>query len=182
MMTYQIPDSIRQIAMRGEFNEFDLNYFFEAKVQDGQKVEDARFTNESEVAKWVQLIRGSYLPTNLDDLKLGQDKRPPMPFSDARLLNVLNHTFWFLPNVASCYAMYNLLMDDNFFRDYKIIVAAGTKAGIGLDALGPVRAAMENPLETKTITLSCGKLTTGVTVKPWTGVFMLRNMKSPETY
>lgn len=182
MMTYQIPDSIRQIAMRGEFNEFDLNYFFEAKVQDGQKVEDARFTNESEVAKWVQLIRGSYLPSNLDDLKLGQDKRPPMPFSDARLLNVLNHTFWFLPNVASCYAMYNLLMDDNFFRDYKIIVAAGTKAGIGLDALGPVRAAMENPLETKTITLSCGKLTTGVTVKPWTGVFMLRNMKSPETY
>jgi hypothetical protein len=182
MMTYQIPDSIRQIAMRGEFNEFDLNYFFEAKLQDGQKVEDARFTNESEVAKWVQLIRGSYLPSNLDDLKLGQDKRPPMPFSDARLLNVLNHTFWFLPNVASCYAMYNLLVDDNFFRDYKIIVAAGTKAGIGLDALGPVRAAMENPLETKTITLSCGKLTTGVTVKPWTGVFMLRNMKSPETY
>ena len=42
-------------------------------------------------------------------MKLGQDKRPPMPFSDTRLLNVLSHTFWFLPNVASCYAMYNLL-------------------------------------------------------------------------
>ena len=41
---------------------------------------------------------------------------------------------------------------------------------------------MGNPLETKSITLSCGKLTTGVTVKPWTGVFMLRNLKSPETY
>ena len=36
--------------------------------------------------------------------------------------------------------------------------------------------------ESKTITLSCGKLTTGVTVKPWTGIFMLRNLKSPETY
>ena len=46
----------------------------------------------------------------------------------------------------------------------------------------PVQAAMGNPLATKTITLSCGKLTTGVTVKPWTGVFMLRNLKSPETY
>ena len=41
---------------------------------------------------------------------------------------------------------------------------------------------MDDPLATKTITLSCGKLTTGVTVKPWTGVFMLRNLKSPETY
>ena len=44
------------------------------------------------------------------------------------------------------------------------------------------QASMADPLETKTITLSCGKLTTGVTVKPWTGIFMLRNLKSPETY
>ncbi len=41
---------------------------------------------------------------------------------------------------------------------------------------------MANPLESKTITLSCGKLTTGVTIRPWTGIFMLRNLKSPETY
>ena len=182
MLTYQIPDSIRQIAMGGEFNEFDLNVFFGAKVAKGEKVETAQFTYRDEVNKWVQLIRGSYLPSNVDDMKLGQDKRPPMPYSDTRLLNVLNHTLWFLPNVASCFAMGNLLAEDHFFRDYKIIVCAGAKAGIGLDALAPVMAAMGNPLATKTITLSCGKLTTGVTVKPWTGVFMLRNMKSPETY
>ncbi len=182
MLTYQIPESIRQIAMDGEFNEFDLNVFFSAKAQKGEKVENARFTYENEVNKWVQLIRGSYLPSNVDDMKLGQDKRPPMPFSDTRLLNVLNHTLWFLPNVASCYAMYNLLSQDNFFKDYKIIICAGTKAGIGVAALEPVQKAMGNPLATKTITLSCGKLTTGVTVKPWTGVFMLRNLKSPETY
>lgn len=182
MLTYQIPDSIRQIAMNGEFNEFDLNVFFSAKVEKGEKVENARFTYENEVNKWLQLIRGSYLPSNVDDLKLGQDKRPPMPYSDTRLLHVLNHTLWFLPNVASCWAMYNLLMQDNFFRDYKVIVCAGAKAGIGVAALEPVRNAMGDPLKTKTITLSCGKLTTGVTVKPWTGVFMLRNLKSPETY
>jgi hypothetical protein len=41
---------------------------------------------------------------------------------------------------------------------------------------------MKNPLETKTITLSCGKLTTGVSVPPWTGILMLRNASSPETY
>jgi hypothetical protein len=62
-------------------------------------------------------------------------------------------------------------------------VAAGTKAGIGVNALPPVQDAMtDNPLESKTITLSCGKLTTGVTVKPWTGILMLRNSSSPETY
>lgn len=118
-------------------------------------------------------------------MKLGQDKRPPMPYSDTRLLNVLSHTLWFLPNVASCQAMYNLMMQKQnaWFHDrYRIIVCAGTKAGIGLDALTPVRNAMGDPLKTQTITLSCGKLTTGVTVKPWTGVFMLRNLKSPETY
>ena len=180
MLTYRIPDSIRQIAMQGEFNEFDLNIFFSAKG----KGEDARFVYENEVQKWLDLIRGSYLPSNVDDMKLGQDKRPPMPYSDTRLLNVLSHTLWFLPNVASCFAMYNLLMQKQnaFYHDYRINVCAGTRAGIGLDALAPVLKSMGDPLKTKTITLSCGKLTTGVTVKPWTGVFMLRNLKSPETY
>lgn len=180
MLTYRIPESIRQIALQGEYDEFDLNVFFSAKG----KGDDAKFTYENEVQKWLDLIRGSYLPSSVDDLKLGQDKRPPMPFSDTRLLNVLSHTLWFLPNVASCQAMANLLAQKQnvFYHDYTVNVCAGTGAGIGLDALAPVQASMGNPLETKTITLSCGKLTTGVTVRPWTGVFMLRNLKSPETY
>lgn len=183
LMTYKIPDSIRQIAMQGEFDEFDLNVFFSAKTEKNRP-ESAKFVYENEVQKWLDLIRGAYLPSNVDDLKLGQDKRPPMPYSDVRLMNVLTHTLWFLPNVASCYAMYNLLMQkqNNFYHEFTINVCAGTKAGIGLDALTPVERSMGNPLETKTITLSCGKLTTGVTIRPWTGVFMLRNLKSPETY
>lgn len=181
MLTYRIPDSIRQIAMQGEFDEFDLNVFFSAKGKGAE----ARFTYENEVQKWLDLIRGSYLPASVDDLKLGQDKRPPMPYSDTRLLNVLSHTMWFLPNVASCQAMANLLaqkQNSHYNQKYKVIVCAGTKAGIGLDALAPVQAAMGDPLVTNTITLSCGKLTTGVTIRPWTGIFMLRNLKSPETY
>ena len=180
MLTYRIPDSIRQIAMQGEFDEFDLNVFFSATGKGAE----ARFKYENEVQKWLDLIRGAYLPSSVDDMKLGQDKRPPMPYSDTRLLNVLSHTMWFLPNVASCQAMANLLAQkqNTFYHDYKINVCAGTGAGIGLDALAPVQVSMGNPLETKTITLSCGKLTTGVTVKPWTGIFMLRNLKSPETY
>jgi hypothetical protein len=107
-----------------------------------------------------------------------------MPFSDSRLLNVLTHTFWFLPTVASCHAMKNLMSNrhNNFYHEYGVIVAAGNNAGLGVEALPPVYKAMGNPLKTKTITLSCGKLTTGVSVKPWSGIFMLRNSSSPETY
>lgn len=180
MLTYKMPEEIQEVAKQGEFDEFDLNLFFAAEGKGA----DARFKYEAEVQKWLNLIRGSYLPASVDDLKLGQDKRPPMPFSDVRLLNVLSHTLWFLPNVASCYAMANLLAQKQnaFYHDYKVIVCAGAQAGIGLEALHPVQAAMGDPLKTKTITLTCGKLTTGVTVKPWSGILMLRNLKSPETY
>lgn len=179
MMTYKLPDSITEIATKGEFNEFDLNAFFAAEGEDS----NAHFKHEDEVQKWLDLIRGSHVETTIDNLKLGA-KKPPMPFSHSKLMNVLSHTFWFLPSVASCYAMSNLLKQrqNTFYHDYKVIVAAGTKAGIGVNALPPVMKAMDDPLQTKTITLSCGKLTTGVSVKPWTGIFMLRNTTSPETY
>lgn len=104
MLTYRIPDSIKRIAMQGEFNEFDLNIFFSAKG----KGEEAYFIYEEYVQKWLDLIRGNYLETTVDDLKLGA-KKPAMPYSDIRLLNILQHTLWFLPNVASCFAMKNLL-------------------------------------------------------------------------
>ena len=179
LMTYQLPDEIREIAMQGEFDEFDLNVFFSAEGT-GKK---AKFIYQDEVQKWLSLIRGAFQATTVDNLKLGA-KKPPMPFSDTRLLNVLSHTFWFLPSVASCHAMCNLLMkrQNKFYHDYNIIVAAGSGAGIGAAALPPVLAAMDDPLKSKSITLSCGKLTTGVTVRPWTGIFMLRNSSSPETY
>ncbi len=179
LLTYQLPDSIREIAMQGQFSEFDLNIFFSASgVAD-----KAKFVYQNEVQKWLDLIRGSFLGTTIDNLKMGA-KKPPMPFSDARLLNVLSHTFWFLPSVASCHAMRNLLTEkqNRFYHDYRVIVAAGSGAGIGVAALPPVQEAMDVPLRTKTITLSCGKLTTGVTVKPWTGILMLRNSSSPEMY
>ncbi|MDO9578244.1 MAG: GIY-YIG nuclease family protein [Candidatus Cloacimonadales bacterium] len=179
LMTYQLPDAIREIARQGEFDEFDLNVFFTA---DGNG-EDAKFKYEEDIQKWLNLIRGAFQATTIDNLKMGA-KKPPFPFSDVRLLGILSHTFWFLPSVASCYAMRNLLeqKQNAFYHSYDIIVAAGTKAGIGAAALPPVLKQMDDPLKTRTITLSCGKLTTGVTVRPWTGILMLRNSSSPETY
>jgi hypothetical protein len=180
LMTYQLPDSIKDIAMKGEFNEFDLNIFFTASGEGTNAV----FKYKDEVQKWLELIRGGFSETSIDNLKMGASK-PPMPFSHAPLLKVLNHTFWFLPTVSSCHAMANLLKErqNTFYHDYTVVIAAGISAGIGALALPPVLDAMtDNPLESKTITLSCGKLTTGVSVKPWTGIFILRNSSSPETY
>lgn len=179
MMTYQLPDSLRSVAAAGEFDEFDLNVFFSATGEGGQAV----FAYKDEVQKWLDLIRGAYAGHIVSDLKL-RTERPPLPFSHAPLLQVLAHTLWFLPSVASCHAMRNLLAErqNRFFHDYRVVVAAGPEAGTGVDALTPVLKAMDNPLATRTITLTCGKLTTGVTVKPWTGILMLRNTSSPETY
>ncbi|HEU5124596.1 MAG TPA: DEAD/DEAH box helicase family protein [Verrucomicrobiae bacterium] len=178
LLTYQMPEELVAIASAGEFDEFDLNAFFEASG-NGDK---AQFKHKSDVQKWLRIIQGDYAPKALEHLKTGT--RPPFPYSDVRLLPYLQHSFWFLPNVAACHAMANLLAEKQnvFWKDYEVIVAAGAAAGIGLDALPPVRKEIGSGFATKTITLSCGKLTTGVTVPQWSSILMLRNLKSPETY
>jgi len=122
------------------------------------------------------------MPQATEFLKTGT--RPPFPYSDVRLLPYLQHSFWFLPNVAACHAMANLLGEKQnvFWHDYQVVVAAGSSAGIGLNALPPVRQAIGGGFDSKSITLSCGKLTTGVTVPQWSSILMLRNLRSPETY
>jgi hypothetical protein len=178
LLTYQMPDELLAIASAGEFDEFDLNAFFEASGT-GTK---AQFKHKTDVQKWLDIIRGGYAPRAVEHLKTGS--RPPFPYSDMRLLPYLQHAFWFMPNVAACQAMANLLADrhNTFWHDYTVVVAAGATAGIGLEALPPVRKAIGSGFENKTITLSCGKLTTGVTVSQWSAILMLRNLKSPETY
>lgn len=178
LLTYQMPDELLAIASAGEFDEFDLNEFFAATNNGG----NAEFKHKSDVQKWLNIIRGQYAPRVVDNLRSGT--RPPFPYSDVRLLPYLQHSFWFLPNVAACQAMANLLAEKHnvFWHEYTVIVSAGASAGIGLDALPPVKDAIGSGFDTKTITLSCGKLTTGVTVKQWSSILMLRNLKSPETY
>lgn len=178
LLTYQMPDEIVAIARQGEFDEFDLNAFFEASGI-GKK---ARFKHKDDVQKWLDIIRGADLPSQIDSLRMG--KRPPFPYSDTRLLPYLQHSFWFLPNVAACHAMANLLAEKHnvYWHDYDVLTVAGSGAGIGLEALPPVRKAIGSGYESKTITLSCGKLTTGVTVPQWSSMLMLRNLNSPETY
>lgn len=178
LLTYQMPDEILAIASEGEFDEFDLNEFFSAT---GVGTE-AKFKHKDDVQKWLGIIRGQYIPQATENLKTGT--RPPFPYSDVRLLPYLQHSFWFLPNVAACHAMASLLTEKQnvFWHEYEIVIAAGNSAGMGVDALPPVRRAIRGGSDTKTITLSCGKLTTGVTVPQWSSMMMLRNLDSPETY
>lgn len=178
LFTYQMPDELVAVANQGEFDEFDLNAFFSATGSGDEAV----FAHKTDVQKWLDIIRGAHLPTQVDSMRMST--RPPFPYSDVRLLPYLQHSFWFMPNVSACEAMANLLAEKQnvYWHDYKILVVAGTKAGIGLEALPPVRRAIRDGHDTKTITLSCGKLTTGVTVKQWSSILMLRNLNSPETY
>lgn len=178
LLTYQMPREIVDVAHAGEFDEFDLNEFFSAEETET----GVQFKHKTDVQKWLYIIQGQYKPQTVDDLR--EKARPPFPYSDVRLLPYMRHSFWLLPNVAACHAMKNLLREqqNTFWQDYKIIVAAGLSAGVGIEALRPVRRAIGSGFDTSTITLSCGKLTTGVTVPQWSSMLMLRNLKSPETY
>lgn len=178
LLTYQMPDELLAVASGGEFDEFDLNAFFEASGVGAS----AKFKHKGDVQKWLDIIRGGHTAHSTELLKAGS--RPPFPYSDVRLLPYLQHSFWFMPNVAACHAMANLLAEkqNTFWHGYEVIVAAGSSAGIGLEALPPVRRAIGSGFKSQTITLSCGKLTTGVTVAQWSSILMLRNLKSPETY
>lgn len=177
MMTYKVPSYISEVAEAGEFNEFDLNEFFKAEGKGA----DARFIHEDEVQKFLNFIRGDATAMPADMLKMSKTG-VYIPFGSTEILKHLNHTVWFLNSVASCHAMQNMMAQKNnaFYHDYKVVVAAGNDAGMGDKALKPVRDAIRN--NPKTITITCGKLTTGVTVKEWTGIFMLRSTSQPETY
>ena len=179
LLAYEMPEKLRSAALNN-LSEFSLTEFFRTTKGDDKK---PTFVHENEVQKWLDLLRGQ----DLSDLwaAVSSANRPPMPFADVNLLTALQHTVWYLPGVDACVAMKELLgrSHNKFFRDYQIVVAAGNEAGMGQEALGPVEDAITNvPQDAKTITLSCGKLMTGVTVPAWAGIFMLRELKSPETY
>ncbi len=171
MRTYRMPDEIRDIARNTEMNEFSLNDFFKCEEKDNEY----RFIHETEVQKWLDIIRGR---ENI----FRESKDIRLPFEDTSLLPSLNHILWFMPNVSSCKAMKELLgrKNNSFYNEYEVVVAAGIEAGSGIDAVYPVQDAIKK--NDKTITLSCGKLTTGVTIREWSAIFFLRDIKSPESY
>ena len=174
LYTYQmseiIKDEISQgINLDGETEEyaFDLNEFFKTK--------DGKFIYEDDVNRF------------LDALTI--QKR--FPFSTPELRDELKHTFWLLDRVDSAKALARKLKEHPIFKDYEVVLAAGDgKAGdededkygesANMKSYDKVRKAIDT--YDKTITLSVGQLTTGVTIPEWTGVMMLSNVKSPALY
>lgn len=178
LLAYEMPPRLRDVALNN-LSEFSLTEFFRTTTDD----DEPKFVHENEVQQWLDLLRGQDLEEHWE--AVSSANRPPMPYANTSLLTALQHTVWYLPGVNACYAMRDLLHrpHNTFFRDYTVVVAAGTSAGMGQEALGPVEAAITRvPQDAKTITLSCGKLMTGVTVPAWAGILMLRELSRPETY
>jgi hypothetical protein len=165
MITNQVNEGI-EIENENFDYAFDLNEFFRAK--------DKKFIRENEVKEFL--------------INLSTNKK--YPFSTPELRDELKHTFWFVGNrVESVKALEKLLKEDAVFKDYKVIVAAGNGQTFEEEAddikgnessFDKVKDAISK--NDKTITLSCGQLTTGVTVKEWTAVLMLTDIKSPSLY
>lgn len=171
MFTYQmskmITDEVNQgVELENEVNvdyAFDLNEFFATK-------DDGKFIHEADVNKWLNTLTSN----------------EKYPFSTPELRNELKHTFWILNRVASAKALQSLLKKHPVFENYEVILAAGDGKNEAVDELKNessykrVKDAIKN--HDKTITLSVGQLTTGVTIPEWTAVMMLSNMKSPALY
>ena len=169
LFTYQMSDIVRDKVKQGvELADkgvkeycFNLNDFFETN-------ESGKFIHDADVDKFL-------------DALTHQEK---FPFSTPELRNELKHTFWLLNRVASAKALAKKLELHPVFKDYHIILAAGDgkldEDDENENALGRVKKAI--PKYDKTITLSVGQLTTGVTIPEWTAVLMLSNMKSPALY
>ena len=167
MFTYQMSEIIKEeisqgVEIQGETAEyaFDLNEFF--------SVTNGRFKYESSVDKF------------LDALTL-QEK---YPFSTDELRDELKHTFWLLDRVESARAMAKKLREHPVFKDYEVVLAAGDGKvdddDENMKSFDKVVQAIKE--HDKTITLSVGQLTTGITIPEWTAVLMLSNIKSPALY
>lgn len=105
-----------------------------------------------------------------------EDKDSCYPFACEEYCNIFRHTLWMLPGVKEARAMSTMLQSHPVFQHFKVVNVAGDgdKDEESKDALEAVENAIgKDPDTTRTITLSCGRLTTGVSVKAWTGVFML---------
>jgi len=176
LLTYQISRMITDRLAEGVATDedeanidytFDLNEFFATK-------ENGFFEHETEIIRFLD----------------GLASNEKYPFSTPELRDEIRHSFWLLNRVASAKALQKLLRKHEVFKDYTIILAAGDGRSEDSDlaavgkSLDKVRTAIEEAEKSdgKTITLSVGQLTTGVTVPEWTAVIMLSNLSSPAQY
>jgi hypothetical protein len=187
MFAYEIAPGAAGWAEDGEFSGFSLTEYFKAKRVGGGNGApgpgDCVFEDPGRVAEFLEMLRGKLTEQIKVQIVAGQ--KPPFPYEHPNFTDQIKHSVWYMPDVAACFAMHDLLAEHPYFSGFEIVVAAGPRAGQGADALPPVDAAIGKANKENgsgSITLSCGKLMTGVTVREWGAILMLRSLKSPESY
>lgn len=155
-------------------NFFSLNQFFKTR-KDVNPDDPSLFINEEAVVHWLEIIKGS-VPQ--------EDGVFPYTFSGEMLSNC-RHSLWLMPSIDSVGAMARLLRLDPYFHNYEIIDLSDPRSGVGSAAYNYLMMGMnkaDNTNKLGSITLTVNKLTLGVTVKPWSAVFVLKDLASPEQY
>ena len=184
LFAYRMGEQAEAWAEDGEFNGFSLNAYFKAsKSSPDAGTAVYEFDDPARVSEFLEMLRGKLAEQM--KLQVLAGRKPPFPYESPDFAEAVKHTVWYMPDVAACHAMHDLLKQHKYFGDFEIVVAAGNAAGQGADALPPVELAIETAVKHRkigSITLSCGKLLTGVTVPEWSAIFMLRSLKSPESY
>lgn len=164
MYTFDVKKKFNYVD---ESKAFNFKEFFRVSDEKANKL-----VHEDDVEKFLNYITTDNSNTNF-------------PFAKEEFRNNLRHTLWLLPGVKEANAMELLLNVHPVFKDYKIVnvVRDGDAEYANDSDLKKVRKAIgDDPSETKTITLTVRKLTTGVNVPEWTGVFFLSNTESPTSY
>jgi hypothetical protein len=188
LFAYRMGEQAEAWADDGEFSGFSLNEYFKAKKVDAASRDTGPgahvFEDPARVSEFLQMLRGK-LAEQMKMQVLAAGKKAPFPYESPDFTTAVRHTVWYMADVAACHAMRDLLQQHKYFTDFEVVVAAGNAAGQGADAKPPVELAIETAVKNHkagSITLSCGKLLTGVTVPEWGAIFMLRSLKSPESY
>lgn len=177
IFTYDITNNIKDVVDHDgvfTFNEFLRTWTGNPKADKAQMPQGAkgRFVHEDEVKKFLQLL-------------CTKDATNNFPFSTTEYRQQFRHTLWVVSHVDEAAALTQLLREHPVFKRFEIVNVAG-KGDIdeqNENALDAVNNAIgELPEKTSTITISCGRLTTGVTVRPWSAVLYLKGGDGAATY
>ena len=174
MFTYQLDRQFNNTKyVEVEDKAFNFKEFFRTYDEEESDVNKiGKFIHEEDVRKFLNLITTKDETTNF-------------PFSTEYYRNNLKNTLWLVPGVPEARALSELMKSHPIFSNFEIVNVAGDGdyEDENEDALQRVKNAIgSNPNESYTITITCGKLTTGVSIPAWTGVMMLSNTSSASTY
>ena len=175
--TYNLGDLLHNNYLNFEDKAFNFSEFF--RTWTGEYRLD--YTNMPDTANIGDFVHEQDIISFLN-LMTNKDEKNNYPFSSEEYRNLFKHSLWMVPGVKEAKALKNLMLKHKVFGNgqFDIINVAGNDDEEAIDALNSVKNAIKKAeeLDTYTITLSCGKLTTGVTVKEWTAVFMLSGSSS----